>query len=799
MKKHLVFLAIAILLILSLVACGQSEQDAEQIERRQAVYLAEQISVFHDGYYPMTLGTPFLFDGRIHVPYIGTGIRLSDEHVGESEQNWQPFGGSLEWMSEISLGGERRVVGVDAFYGEDFFTIPVFELVAINDGFPMNDYLALHPFAAGDVVRILAVEMGDYYETGDIHLLASIFSEDGDFSLRFYRLNTMLARLIEQQIDPALFGEGQFVADAWFDADGNVLLLTFDGQTQAPVLTILDPTLTRQLARLDANFDTTLVRGRDGQMWGVEMSARQGARTTLLHPLNPSDWTWGEAVSLPIYDVFGLYAAPIESEFTWFVHTEFGLYGITAEGIFVEYFSWLDKDVLVTRESTLIFLADGEIIVLNEKPHPFFDAFLTFDSVLLRRAGSTVTDEREILTIGGVNLHDSTLFELVRRFNRESETHRAVIVDYAEAGWEGAPMRLRTELMVGEGPDVVLFDQWGDENDISHALMRGGFLADLHPFLANDPHLSREDFFANILDIWTNEAGELALITGAVLPTPFWGASEHLTEFDDFTHEGFLAFLWRAEAQGMPYPMGANFLPFVVLQNMLFADNTFFCYATGQANFDSKLFLDILAYADSIPDDRQARWMEMIGTGEAFDPISFMARGEQLLTRMLGIITVDDFRRFDAAVGGLTPIGAPNAAGELAISTRPIRRMGIRANSPNAEAAWEFIRLDLLYPNVAGIAGLPTKRDLFEAYIHEALAEGPRYWGDEMELPAFTEDRAAVLRLIMEHITHEYHPNPYVMAILWEETSSFFAGDRTAEDTVRIVQNRVSTYLAERS
>ena len=372
-----------------------------------------------------------------------------------------------------------------------------------------------------------------------------------------------------------------------------------------------------------------------------------------------------------------------------------------------------------------------------------------------------MSDEREILTIGGVGLSDPSLFDLVHRFNLKSETHRAVIVDYArDGGWEGAAMRLRIDLMTGEGPDVVLFDQRGDESDVSHALMQSGLLANLNTFLADDPALSREDFFTNILDIWTNTSGELALITGAVVPTPFYGAYEQLVGFYDFTHEGFLAFLRNAESDGIRYPKGANFLPVVVFHTMLFADNTFFCLATGDANFDSELFLDILAYAASIPHDRQARWMEKLHTGQAFDPFYFIARGDQLLTRMFGIMTVDDFRLFDAVVGGFTPIGAPNAAGELAISTRPVRRMGIRANSLNVEAAWEFIRLDLLYPNSAtSIAGLPIKRDLFETYISEAIHSetstgGLFGFGDRVDIPAFTEERAAVLRLIMESVTH---------------------------------------------
>jgi len=397
--------------------------------------------------------------------------------------------------------------------------------------------------------------------------------------------------------------------------------------------------------------------------------------------------------------------------------------------------------------------------VLNQKLHPWVDDAIALDSFILRR--TDMSDEREILTIGGVGLSDPSLFDLVHRFNLKSETHRAVIVDYArDGGWEGAAMRLRIDLMTGEGPDVVLFDQRGDESDVSHALMQSGLLANLNTFLADDPALSREDFFTNILDIWTNTSGELALITGAVVPTPFYGAYEQLVGFYDFTHEGFLAFLRNAESDGIRYPKGANFLPVVVFHTMLFADNTFFCLATGDANFDSELFLDILAYAASIPHDRQARWMEKLHTGQAFDPFYFIARGDQLLTRMFGIMTVDDFRLFDAVVGGFTPIGAPNAAGELAISTRPVRRMGIRANSLNVEAAWEFIRLDLLYPNSAtSIAGLPIKRDLFETYISEAIHSetstgGLFGFGDRVDIPAFTEERAAVLRLIMESVTH---------------------------------------------
>ena len=35
------------------------------------------------------------------------------------------------------------------------------------------------------------------------------------------------------------------------------------------------------------------------------------------------------------------------------------------------------------------------------------------------------------------------------------------------------------------------------------------------------------------------------------------------------------------------------------------------------------------------------------------------------------------------------------------------------------------------------------------------------------------------------------------MEIIWSEAQGFFAGDKTAEDTAKIIQSRVSIYMAE--
>ena len=817
------------LFMLVLTACDNDNQDQQASAPDTSVdvvtnvnipsdiseirFLVEPLDVLPDWYISHNIVSIFMYDGLVYIPRIIERMKFSEEFIGEDFEWWwyvhsiqSHEAGNANLISEIAgPEGERLVVGQDIIYGEDFITRPYFQLYEVDYEHGSSDIIVMKLFD-DDVafVNILAFDIVTMQEPGSFRFLANQFHDNGEFSIIFSELTRHdrehSATIIEHNL---LGGMNVFVRDALFDTDGNIIILTDDPHSQTQEIIVLDSTATQRLARLDASPGTALTRGVDGNIWSIENVFSPMGNVISLRSLSTSTWSWIDVADLSILSsARALYVAPENSEFEWFVCTGIELYGVTEDYELIQYLIWHNVDVSISHNTELLFPNIGEIIVLNQEPHTRREGAVALDSLLLRR--TDMLDEREVLTIGGVGImHDLALMDLVRRFNRESETHRAVIYDYmADGGGIGVAVQLRTDLIAGRGPDVIVFNQWGDENDITSALMRGDWLADLNVFLENDPLLSRDDMFENILDIWTNDQEHLTMIAGTVLPTPFWGPSELLEDFTDFTHKGFLEFLRNAEAQGIPYPMGINFFQQVVLQNMLFADNTFFCFTSGDVNFNSDLFIDILNYVDSIPDDRQARLTEAMNTGEFWEPVAFIARGEQLLTRMLGIISISDFRVFDASVGGLTPIGAPNAAGDLSISTRPITRMGIRADIPNAYAAWEFIRLAVLYPNNEGTQGLPIMRSLFEYDIDIALREATPLdtnWLNGMEIPPFTEERAAVLRLIMESITHEYHPDPHVMAIVWEEVPAFLMGMRSAEDAARIIQNRVATYVSEQT
>jgi len=789
---------------------GDTDVGSSAVIQGVATYKAEPLMLETLNNAPVyNTGVALFINGNVCVPVIMETYRWRDEvAVDPGERNIPgmfPVGNVKELLEIASPDGEGTLrVGRDVIYGEDFYTVPIFHL----SSYTLDDErgtVSTHHVFENDVIHVnlLTVDILSLDEPGGILLLANQFKENGESSTVLVSLSNMRREASELIIEQELLGgENKRAINAWFDTDRNIFIQTWDSASHTGQLVVLDPTATNRLAQIETSFDLALARGNDGKIWSLEtVRAAQQEPVTALQLLNKETWTWEDETILPIDFAIGLYAAPGDFEFEWVIPTELELYGVTKNGEVVRYITWLDIDVHIKRDTEFLFPGDGQILLLTPERAMWQDNAIVIETTLLSRTDvAAAVGEREELTVGGVNIQsDLALHHYIRQFNRASNTHRAVIFDYAEHGeWDGVAMRMRADLIAGRGPDVMIFNQWGDENDITSAMMRGGFLTDLNVFLENDPVISREDFFENILDIWTNEAGELLLATGAVVPMPFWGPSEKLDSFTDFTHKGFLEFLRKAEAEGVKYPAGVNFLPYVVFQTMLFADDTFFCYETGKVNFDSDLFIDILNYAGSIPDEQQATWIRMIQETDGTNPIPFFSRGEQLMTNMstVSMMNVFLFRMADASVGGLTPIGAPNAAGELAIAAMPIVRMGIRANSDNKDAAWDFIRLYLQEPNTGGsIDGFPILRSLFEADINASLLGSSD--DDGTGFPRFTEEKAAVLRQIIESITHEYHPDPYIMAIILENTAPFFAGGRTAEEAARIIQSRVSRYLSE--
>lgn len=71
-------------------------------------------------------------------------------------------------------------------------------------------------------------------------------------------------------------------------------------------------------------------------------------------------------------------------------------------------------------------------------------------------------------------------------------------------------------------------------------------------------------------------------------------------------------------------------------------------------------------------------------------------------------------------------------------------------------------------------------------------------WDDlYVEIYAMSEEEAQALRELIASVKYSYSYDKTIMVMITEECSSFFAGEKTAQETAALIQNRVSIYVNE--
>jgi hypothetical protein len=507
----------------------------------------------------------------------------------------------------------------------------------------------------------------------------------------------------------------------------------------------------------------------------------------------------------PLNSINGVFPAPQTSMFDFYIignDSEFFGYS-ASHGVLTLLINFWELGVPLNQgaidRNHFLLWEDGRMAVVNLT----WNASLRRDDITLflltpSDEPSDYDAEPEIITIAMFDAAGSPLMQQVAMFNRQNDTHQIEVVDYSRE----EVVRLRTELIARSGPDIFMLS-WGGQ-DLIAALSEGDFMLDLYQMIDADPELSRDDFFPSVLSAWENSRGELIKIASDFAVQTIIGMQPVFPEVpESWNYADFIAFYNEAREAGYIYPLGEEQGRMDILRLILFRDDTFFSERDGTANFDSESFIDVLNFLMTIPEDQGWDRISHLAMEGLWDPHGGLIRGEQLLSPMGNISNIMDFRALQLRLGGIAAFGfpsddAPSHAVQVPLGTA----VGIRSNSPHIDAAWEFVRLGLLPSAPHNGFVLPLRIDLFEELVYDeinsTLEHGMTGIFGELELPQMTESDADVLRNIVSNIGHSPMFGHPVQDIVSEDVSAFFAGLRTAEDTARIIQSRVSIFLAER-
>jgi ABC-type glycerol-3-phosphate transport system substrate-binding protein len=408
------------------------------------------------------------------------------------------------------------------------------------------------------------------------------------------------------------------------------------------------------------------------------------------------------------------------------------------------------------------------------------------------------SSDKITITLGGLYLYGELLLE-VAAFNKESQTHRIQVIDYlekADNNWEAAAMRLRTELITGKGPDILY--------DFAWSYINSNLFVDLYPFIDNDDELDRSDFFPNVLNAFEGTDGLLRFIANRFTIQTMIGIAEDLDLIDSWTPQDLIVIL--DDLTHMQTPLGDKMDSESFVRNMIaFSGDVFIDWEQYKANLDSEEFMRILEASRGLLNREGLPDINREDTSE----FAKMLRREQLVSFTL-LNRPRNYQEFTDALGNIRVIGIPTSQGGADFIVPYVETLGITASSEHKEEAWLFVRRFLQPPNSSRSAklseifidGFPLRIDLYEKLIAECMkTTAIAYTVDgSFSLGKMTQAEADNL----SEIINNAKPKGQGLDIeIWRhiagDLNNFYAGGKTVEETARIMQHRVQTYLDELS
>ena len=420
-----------------------------------------------------------------------------------------------------------------------------------------------------------------------------------------------------------------------------------------------------------------------------------------------------------------------------------------------------------------------------------------------------VVDKTELVI--GCYYMDYRVKEKLVEFNKESQEYRLNIRDYAMydtmEDYSQGLTRLNTDIVSGDVPDILILNS---QMPFESYAAKGVF-ADMNTFLEKDEELKKEDLLSNILEALSSD-GSLYRIAPSFSVTTFVAKTADVGAEPGWTMDDALAVLTSK-------PEGTQLLSEVTSSTFLYytawiCGEQYVNWDTGECYFDSEGFIKALEFAKSLPTeidysavmDDESYWQEME---------TQYRNGKTILSLQY----LSGFRDYNYAKQGvfgedITLIGFPVDEG-MGAGLSLSNSMAISALSKNQDAAWEFVKtffteeyqdtLEYEFPTrISNLKKLEEKAWEKPYYLDENgnKQEYDDYFyvnGKEIPVEPMTPEETAVLMDYLMSLNKLCVYDETLYNIITEETASYFAGQKTAEEVAGIIQSRAKIYISENS
>lgn len=366
---------------------------------------------------------------------------------------------------------------------------------------------------------------------------------------------------------------------------------------------------------------------------------------------------------------------------------------------------------------------------------------------------------------------DSPIKAAVVDFNKSQNDIYIVIKEYGAGGKsvEDAYAELSAGIAAGNGPDMIALKS-GENHRI---LAESGVLENLQEYVDHSELIREEDYIKAAWEI--GKCGDVLF----GIPTEFSvqtmaAKSSVVGEQCGIDVEGVRKLYEENPEMALRSEESKLSVLDMCIGNQM---SKFMDYEKKTADFDQEEFYEILAFADTFPKEVKADDREIL----FYDCWMYSVNSLIQVYKELGTKQI-------------TFIGYPTADGSFGrLMNQGNYMYGICSQSNNKEDCWRFIEyyISNRYEQELPMQFSTRKDILAKQFEQEFAAHQSEFEGFQLE------EVLADFEVICEQPGYTQSWDVIPAEIIWEEVQPFFAGERDAEQTAKIIQNRIQTYLSE--
>jgi len=491
---------------------------------------------------------------------------------------------------------------------------------------------------------------------------------------------------------------------------------------------------------------------------------------------------------------------------------DIGIYGYNNDDTKAELLlNWINSDLIVTSVDIKHIISSDMIICTV---YDFFSTEQNYgnrssDSIgILTRVQDNELVPKEIITVTSIQTLGQILPAAIVSFNMENSNYRIVVEDYSKYENGRDITQFGLDIATGKIPDIVITNSLMPIN----SYISKGLFTDLYSYLEKHPELS----ILNCVKSVNEKDGQLYRIPWQFQITTLAGKTANVGKKPSMTIDEMIEIATNKPKDiNMFTQLGNRFLLEYCLLSCM---GDFVEYENAKCNFNDEIFLRLLNFCKDIPQSK------LSGYFSNYLPLNEEAAAKAMNNEVYfldnTLRNINSYMRLKFCFNDedfvLKGFPTANGNGSIIVSDN---WLSITETSAVKEGAFEFIKY-LLSDKIQTSGnltmwGLPVTMsaldilidDMMKSYYYmrsfndytitkEKLSDNDmmRFGYKLIEM---TERDVLVLKTLLNEIQITNTQDETVLAIIKEETSSFFAGAITAEKCAEYIQNRVQLYLHE--